>query len=140
MQAPKKLDTSLFPTWDELVAEANVDIPPYQLPLPEITGPDGEVVQEAEVIEIPVPDGGKYVAISMAEARGDAAAILLELFPDNATRTRVVRALRGAHFPIVGVISRKVLRHFYGMPIVDRELTEEGAEQAEEEAGKSDAV
>lgn len=137
---PKKTDVSAFPSWDELVAEAHVDLPPYQLPLPPIKNTEtGEVVQESEVIEIPVLKGDAYISLTMAQARGDAASMLFTLFPDNSTRARVMRATAGADFRIVDVITSKVLRHFYGLDI-KRDPDGSDDEAAEEAAGKSDAA
>ena len=142
MAPPSKkttVDTSAFPTWDELVAEAHVDKPPYLLPLPEIKDDSGKVVQKAEVLEIGCPDGGKYVSLTMWQQMGNASQMLFELFPEGTVRARVLRALRGADFPIVDLITTKVLQHFYGtLAAPDRNQpveTDDGGT-----AGKSDAA
>jgi hypothetical protein len=141
MAPPSKkttVDTSAFPTWDELVAEAHVDKPPYLLPLPEIRDDKGKVVQPAEVLEILCPSGGSYVSLTMWQQMGNASQMLFELFPEGTVRARVLRALRGADFPIVDLITTKVLQHFYGtLPTPKREDSddEDGGT-----AGKSDAA
>lgn len=119
---PRLADTSdsMFPTWDDLVAEANIDKPPYQLPLPAV----GKI--PAEVVEIDVPSGEAYLSIVEAQSRGDSGAILRHLLPDPKKRQRVVTGLAGAHFPIVDVIATKVLRYFYGLSIAPLGDTEDG--------------
>lgn len=110
--------TSKFATWDEMVAEANSQaegIEDYPLEM----GPD-------DVIQIPFPDGARYIAIVAAQRTGDAGGILDNLIPDKTDRLRVVTKMRGVKFPIVDVLASKVLRHFYGLPI-----------QTEEKSGNS---
>ena len=113
-------DASLFPTWDELVAEAHIDKTPYQLPLPDITEVDPEtkrkkVIQKACTIEIGTPSGQAYITISQAQRAGDASTILFTLVPKMEDRLKLLRALPGADFPIMDVIATKVLRYFYGV-------------------------
>lgn len=128
--APRKPKTAgTFPGWDELVAEAASQASvtePYRLPLP----PDPDVPTEAldegqtpdpdrDVVLIEMPDGDRYLNLVAAQGRGDSMACLVYLFPDNADRGRVRRALKGAPWPIVDLLTSKVLRYFYGMPLGD---------------------
>lgn len=113
--------SSSFPTWDQLVAEATLDKPPYQLPLP-ATEVDGRKHRET-VLEIDVPDGDRYLDLSAAQRRGDAIGVLQALFPDLADQARVRAAMRGVHFPIVDVLAGKVLSHFFGLSIVSEQTS-----------------
>jgi hypothetical protein len=116
-----------FPTWDELTAEANVDKPPYQLPLPDGT-----------VVEIPVPSGAAYLTIVDAQKRGDASTIFRVMFPASEQAKMEIHFSK-VHFPIMDVIANKVLGYFYGLDnyasITDGSNDEDEAEEA---AGESD--
>lgn len=102
-----------FATWDEMVAEATVDVPPYEIPM------DPE--NPADVIVIPCPDGDKYVDITRAQLRGDAALMLEAMVPDAHDRERLRIKMRGIHFNIIDVITSNVLRHYLGLTKVDTE-------------------
>lgn len=126
-----------FPTWDDLVGEATIDLDPYQLPLPETSeeyvdaaGRKKTRTVAATTIEIPVFDGDRYMEIVQAQRVGNAAAILEAMFPDKKDLTRVRLAMKAsaAHFPIVDVLASRVLRYFYGLSI-----------ETEEKAGNSQA-
>lgn len=133
-------DTSAFPSWDELVAEAHVDTPPYRLPLPAVKGVDGKVFQETETIEIPVFDGERYLQLMAAQRVGDAQGCMNALFPDREERQKVVNAMRGAPWPIVDVVATKVIRHFYGLDISPKRPDSDAElDEAAEDVGKSDA-
>lgn len=108
--ALKEASEVRFPTWDEMVAEATIETGPYKLPMP-----------DGEIIEIPVFDGDTYLEIIQAQRTGDAGALFELLFPDRADQTRVRKAMKGAHFAIIDVLSAKVLRHFYGLSIETEE-------------------
>lgn len=101
-----------FPTWDELVAEAQGPNPvtPYRIPF-----------SEDEVIEIPVPDGARYLDIVDAQRRGDVVALMEALFPDRKVRAKMQTKLKGAPFEIVDLIGAKAMRHFYGLNIETEE-------------------
>lgn len=114
----KNTAASKYATWDEMVSEARTqvkDIGPYPLEL-----------GEDDVVQIPMPDGARYIEIVTAQRFGDAGGIMDNLIPDKIDRTRVLTKMRGAPFPIVDVLASKVLRHFYGLPI-----------RTEEQAGNS---
>jgi hypothetical protein len=109
--ALKEASETRFPTWDELVAEATIDKEPYQLPLPDGT-----------VMEIPCPSGDTYIDIVRAQRTGNAVAIFEALFPDSVEQGKMRRLFRGTkekpvHFPIIDVLSSKVLRYYYGLSI-----------------------
>lgn len=100
-----------FPTWDDLAAEAFIDKPPYQLPLP-----------DGSTMVIPCPSGDAYVELVRAQRTGDAVAILEALMPDNVEQIKLRKAMRGTketpvHFPIIDVIAGKVLRYYFGLSI-----------------------
>lgn len=98
-----------FPTWDELAAEATIDMPLYELPL-------GVTAKgEPDVVEIPIPDGASYLKIVRAQRTGDANVIFDELFPDELVRERVRVKMRGVHFPIIDVLVGNVLSYYYGV-------------------------
>lgn len=122
MPAKPKLATDAasevrFPTWDELVAESKIDLPPYQLPLP-----------SGEVIEVPVFSGEQYIQIVHAQRIGDAVGLFEAVFPDVKTRGKVIGALKTVHFPFFDKLTTKMLRYFYGLGI-----------ETEEQAGNSPA-
>jgi hypothetical protein len=109
--------TVSFPTWDELVAEATVDLEPYQIPF-----------ADGSVIEVPCPTGDMYLDLVAAQKRGDAAGILEALFPDNVERIKIRKHMRGTkehpvHFPIVDVLAGKILRYYYGLSIESQETS-----------------
>jgi hypothetical protein len=113
--ALKEASETRFPTWDELVAEATIDLPDYQLPLPDGTA-----------IAIPCPDGDKYIDIVRAQRTGNAVAIFEALFPDNVDQGKMRKLFRGTkekpvHFPIIDVLCSKVLRYYYGLSIQSEE-------------------
>lgn len=121
--ARKDVDTALddadagFPTWDSMVAEARsqvAEITPYRIPFGDKT------------IEIPVPDGIRYMEIVEAQRRGNARDALLALIENDMDRAYVIAKMRGVEWPIIDVITAKALRHFYGLPI-----------EVEEKAGNS---
>jgi hypothetical protein len=104
-----------FPTWDELVAEATIDLPPYQLPLP-----------DGKTIEIPCPDGDKYLDLVAAQRQGNAVGIFQALFPDSVEQIKMRKLFRGTkekpvHFTIIDVLAGKVLRYYYGLGIETQE-------------------
>lgn len=93
-----------FATWDEMVAEATVDLPPYEVPF----GGD-------DVMTIPVPDGERYLLLVAAQRRGDAVGILDNLVPDKKDRERLKVKMRGVHFPIIDTLAGKVLSYYFGL-------------------------
>lgn len=118
-------DTTRFPTWDELVSEATVDLPPYQLPMPvDPNDPDAE----PRIIEIPVLDGDHYIDLVDAQRRGDIVGVFRALFENDEDRALVRRHMKGVHFPIMDKLATKVIRYFYGLSI-----------EAEERSGNSPA-
>lgn len=114
---PKLATEQRFPTWDELVEEATIDLPPYQLPLPPRYDDKGEEIEAATVVEIPVLDAEQYIGVVQAQRVGSAVGVFEALFPDVVTRGIVRRHLKGVHFPIMDVIATKVVRYFYGLSI-----------------------
>lgn len=115
--APSK-DAATLSVWDQMVADAHSlveEIKPFQLPL-------GDDV----VITIPCPDGANYLEIVSAQRVGDAPRILAAMIPDLDDRKKVISKMAGVPYPIVDVLSGKVLRHYYGLSI-----------EAEEKAGNS---
>ena len=142
--APKqaKVDGVPFPTWDELAGEANVDKPPYQLPLPAVKYRDIDGRQKtdpARVLEIPIPSGAAYLTLVDAQKRGDASTVFRVLFPPE-EQPRMENHLALAHFPIMDVIANKVLGYYYGLDnyvsVTDGSQPDEDA--AEEAVGESD--
>lgn len=121
MPAQPKLATASpkFPTWDQMVAEANGRTPEdvYLLPF-----------SEDDVVEIPCPDGDRYLDLVDGQRRGDAMKVMESLFPDKDDRAKVRSKMRGVHFDIVDMLATNVLRHYYGLSIVP-----------EEKSGNSDA-
>lgn len=115
--ATKAASEVRFPTWDELVAEATIELPPYQLTLP----PVGD--KEPEVIEIPVFSGEQYIQIVHAQRIGDAVGLFEAVFPDLKDRGKVIKALKGVHFPFFDKFTTKVLRYFYGLGIETEETS-----------------
>ena len=120
-----------FPTWDSMVADAHASIggiETYQLPLGDVEREvDGEtVIDENVVIEIPCPDGVNYIAIIEGQRRGDAPRIFNAMIPDREDRKKIIAKMQGVPYPIVDILTGKVLRHYYGLPI-----------EAEEKAGNS---
>lgn len=118
MPAETKDKAAGFPTWDKMVADAHstvAEIKPYQLPL-----------GEDKVITIPCPDGINYIAIVSAQRVGNSPAILDAMIPNKADRDLVLSKMVGVPFPIVDILTGRVLRHYYGLPI-----------EAEEKAGNS---
>jgi hypothetical protein len=106
---------AVFPTWDELVAEANIDKPDYQLPLP-----------DGSTITIPCPSGDAYIELVQAQRTGNAVAVLEALVPDNVEMIKIRRAMKGTkekpvHFPIIDTIAGKVLRYYFGLSIQSEE-------------------
>lgn len=109
----KNTAASKYATWDEMVSEARTqvdDIGDYPLSF----GAD-------DVVNIPFPDGVRYIGIVAGQRAGDAGAIINNLIPDEADRIRVLNKMRGVPFTIVDVLASKVLRHFYGLPIQTQE-------------------
>jgi hypothetical protein len=93
-----------FATWDQLVAEAQVDVPPYQLP-----------VSAKEKLTIPVPSGTSYALLQQALRTGDIAATINNLAGgDEKLQKRLWELMGKAHFPIVDLLATKVLRHYFG--------------------------
>lgn len=127
-RAPKN-NAGSFPGWDELVAEAASQATvsePYRLPLPPDPDAPPEAMEEGEapnpdrnVVLIEMPDGDRYLNLVAAQGRGDSLACLVHLFPSDTDRQRVRRALKGAPWPMVDLLTSKVLRHFYGLPVKD---------------------
>jgi hypothetical protein len=122
-----EVDGTPFPTYDELVAEAHIDKPPYQLPLPDKT-----------VLEIPVPSGAAYLTLVDAQKRGDASTVFRVLVPAD-EQPRMQIHFSNAHFPIMDVLANRVLGYYYGLDnyvsITDGSADEDEAEEA---AGESD--
>ena len=117
-----------------MVADAQsqvAGIKPYKLPLGtvELEGADGEkVVEENVVLTIPCPDGIKYLTIVAGQRSGDSPRVLNALIADPKDRAKVIAKMGGVPFPIVDVLSSKILRHYYGLSI-----------ETEVEAGNSPA-
>lgn len=112
---PAKSNAPTFPTWDSLVADSQVDLPTYQLPL-------GQIGEEKDVVvEIPCPDGASYIRILDAQRRGDSAMLLREMVKDEGDRSRIIGKMNGVPFPIVDTLTGKVLRYYYGLSIVSEE-------------------
>ena len=103
-----------FPTWDSMVADAQsqVDsIKPYKLPL-------GDVDDEKNVVlTIPCPDGVNYLTIVQCQRNGDSPRLLNALITNPNDRAKVIAKMGGVPFPIVDVLSSKILRHYYGLSI-----------------------
>lgn len=116
-----------FSTWDSMVADAQSlmePIKPFQLPLGDVVI-DGETIQDV-TLTVPCPDGVNYLAIVAAQRVGNAPAILDGLFPDPADRRLVIAKMSGVPYPIVDVLSGRILRHYYGL-----------SAETEEKAGNS---
>jgi hypothetical protein len=95
-----------FATWDEMAAEATVDIPPYELPMSDKPG---------DVIIIPMPDGDRYLNIDQGQRVGNVNLLLENLIPDAKDRARVRTKMRGTSFLIVDVLTSNVLNHYFGL-------------------------
>lgn len=107
--ATKAASETRFPTWEELVAEANEDaaqVDPYQIP-----------IGENDVIIVPFPDGPRYMEILQGQRYRDAKMIIENLIPDAHDRARIIAKMRGVHFNIIDVLSSKILRHYYGLGV-----------------------
>lgn len=126
MPASPKSGATKFPTWDSLVAEAQSTvegIETYQLPLGRVERMVGRktVVEDDVVVEIPCPDGANYITIIQGQRVGDSPRILQAMIPDDTDRARVIAAMGGVPWPIVDVLTSKVLRHYYGLSIETEE-------------------
>ena len=106
MPAAPKTDAPGYNTWDQMVADAQSlveEIKPFTLPLGD------------DVIEIPCPDGVNYLTIVANQRVGNAPAILDAMIPNAEDRKKVIAKMAGVPYPIVDVLSGRVLRHYYGL-------------------------
>lgn len=98
-----------YVSWDELVAEATVDLSDYELSFG--VNEDGE----RDSIAIPCPDGDQYIDITQGQRLGDAGLILRALVRDEDDFQRLRIKMRGVHFPIIDNLASSVLRYYFGL-------------------------
>jgi hypothetical protein len=101
---PKKpLDSSNFPSFDDLAADARDASPedPYLLPI-------GDDIHEITL------DADRYMVISRAQIIGDYESMFAALFTDPAERAVVRAHMKGKPPQLVDRLVGNVLSYFYG--------------------------
>jgi hypothetical protein len=107
----KKLE---FSNWDELVAEAHIDVEPYVLPGVPVFDEDGKTTDERVDLTIPCPSGTGFTALRGGLERGDLSGVIVSLGADDDELTDHLWKLCGkADFPVVDLLATKVLRHYF---------------------------
>lgn len=127
-KAALKKKTSQFPTWDELVAEAHVDRPPFVLrDVPIFDEKTGKPTGEREDVEIPVISGQAYVMLTRARLAGDVGSVFMHLFEEDELRGRMFDLIGKADFPVVDNLALSVVNHYMGEPAAEMDEGESSA-------------